>query len=73
VEAVAGRKDAAACVRATPTGLVGEFVFALPEGEKNFRLNLGWTDCDQPASTKASVLWWRDDTIAGFGAFTLVP
>ena len=73
VEAVAGRKDASACVRATPTGLVGEFVFTLPEGEKNFRLNLGWTDCDQPASTKASVLWWRDDAVAGFGAFTLVP
>ena len=73
LEAVAGRADAQACVRTTPTGLVGEFVFTLPAGEKNFRLNLGWMDQDRPGNTKPSVLWWRDDTVAGFGAFTLVP
>jgi hypothetical protein len=52
---------------------VGEFVFTLPAGEKNFRLNLGWMDQDQPGNTKPSVLWWRDDTVAAFGAFTLAP
>jgi len=72
LEAVAGRTDAQACVRATPTGLAGEFVFQLPEGEKNFRLNLGWMDHDRPESTKPSVLWWRDDA-PEFGAFTIAP
>ena len=73
VEAIAGRTDATACVRATPTGLTGEFAFALPAGEKNFRLNLGWRDHDRPESTKSAVLWWRDDSVAEFGAFTLAP
>jgi len=73
LDAVAGRMDAQACVRTTPTGLAGEFVFLLPPGEQIFRLNLGWMDHDRPENTKPSVLWWRDDAVAEFGMFTLVP
>jgi hypothetical protein len=72
VEAVAGRTEPSVAVRATPTGLAGEFVFSLPEGEKAFRLNLGWVDHDRPENTKPSVLWWREDA-PEFGAFTLAP
>ncbi|HWA24927.1 MAG TPA: metallophosphoesterase [Lacunisphaera sp.] len=72
VEAVAGRSDPSVVVKATPTGLAGEFAFTLPEGEKTFRLNLGWMDHDRPESTKASVLWWREDR-PEFGAFTVGP
>jgi hypothetical protein len=50
---------------------VGEFVFSLPEGESTFRLNFGWMDHDRPENTKPSVLWWRDDAVAEFGAFSL--
>jgi hypothetical protein len=72
VEAVAGRTEASFAVRATPTGLAGEFVFSLPEGEKGFRLNPGWVDHDRPENTKPAVLWWRPDA-PEFGAFTLAP
>ncbi len=73
IEAVAGRADAQACVRATPTGLLGEFVFPLPAGAETFHLNLGWQDHDRPENTKPSVLWWRDGRVAEFGAFTCAP
>lgn len=73
LEAVAGRTDAQVCGRTTSTGLIGEFVLALPAGEQTFRLNLGWMDHDRPENTKPSVLWWRDDNVAEFGAFTLAP
>jgi hypothetical protein len=73
LDGVAGKADAQACVRATATGLVGEFAFALPPGEKSFRLNIGWQDHDRPENTKPSVLWWRDDAVAAFGWFTLAP
>lgn len=73
LEAVAGKKDDQGCVRAMPTGLIGEFVIALPAEEKSFRLNLGWMDHDRPENTKPSVLWWRDDARPEFGAFTLAP
>lgn len=69
LEAVADRTDAQACVRATPTGLVGEFIFSLPPGEKTFRLNLGWQDHDRPENTKPSVLWWRSESVTEFGVF----
>lgn len=72
VEAVAGRTEPQFAVRATPTGLAGEFVFSLAEGEKNFRLNLGWVDHDRPENTKPSVLWWRPDA-PEFGVFMLGP
>jgi hypothetical protein len=62
-----------ACVRATPTGLIGEFSFALPVGEKSFHLNLGWQDHDRPENTKPSVLWWRDGAVVEFGEFILQP
>ena len=70
LEGVAGQTDAQTCVRATSTGLVGEFVFPLPPGEKSFRLNLGWQDHDRPENTKPSVLWWRSESVAEFGVFT---
>ncbi len=73
LEGVAGTNRADAVVRATPTGLVGEFAFSLPEGETSFHLNLGWMDHDRPENTKPSVLWWRDDAVPGFGEFTLAP
>ncbi len=73
VEGVAGSMNDKAGVRATATGLIAEFVLPLPEGEKSFRLNIGWQDYDRPESTKTSVLWWRDESVAEFGAFTLAP
>ncbi len=71
LEGIAGTKTDQIVVRATPTGLVGEFSFALPAGEKSFHLNLGWQDADRPENTKSSVLWWRDPAIAEFGEFVL--
>jgi hypothetical protein len=73
LEGVAGRADAQVCVRAAAPGLVGEFAFTLPPGEKTFRLNIGWQDHDRPENTKPSVLWWRDGAVADFGWFTIVP
>ena len=73
LEAVAGRADAQACVRATATGLVGEFVFPLAPGERSFRLNVGWLDHDRPENTKPAVLWWRDEDVAEFGVFAVEP
>jgi hypothetical protein len=73
LEAVAGRADAQACVRARPTGLVGEFAFPLPPGEKTFRLNVGWQDHDRPENTKPSILWWRSEDVPEFGVFTVDP
>ena len=70
---VAGQTDAQVCVRAPASGLVGEFAFPLPPGERTFRLNIGWQDHDRPENTKPSVLWWRDDSVADFGWFTLAP
>jgi hypothetical protein len=67
----ADTKTETACVRATATGLVGEFSFPLPTGEKSFHLNLGWQDHDRPENTKPSVLWWRDPKVAEFGEFIL--
>ncbi|MEO6994748.1 MAG: hypothetical protein ABI273_14160, partial [Lacunisphaera sp.] len=69
----AGTTNDEVVVRATPTGLIGEFSVTLPPGEKTFHLNIGWMDHDRPDNTKPSVLWWRDESIANFGAFTLVP
>lgn len=73
IEGVAGMADARVCVRATATGLVGEFVFPLPAGEQTFQLNIGWQDHDRPENTKPSVLWWRDGRVPGFGVFTCAP
>ncbi len=73
LEGVAGQTNAQVCVRAKANGLVGEFVFPLPPGEKTFRLNIGWQDHDRPENTKPSVLWWRDDSVADFGRFTVEP
>jgi hypothetical protein len=70
---MAGTKTEDASVRITPTGLIGEFSFALPAGEKSFHLNVGWQDHDRPENTKPSVLWWRDASIAEFGEFVLRP
>ena len=67
----ADTKTETACVRATTTGLVGEFSFPLPAGEKSFHLNIGWQDHDRPENTKPSVLWWRDPAVAEFGEFVL--
>ena len=72
LEGGAGQTDAQACVRATPTGLVGEFVLPLL-GEKTFRLNIGWQDHDRPENTKPSVLWWRNEDEVKFGVFDLEP
>ena len=72
LEGVAGTATVNAAVRATTTGLVGEFAI-LPPGEKSFRLNIGWMDHDRPENTKPSVLWWRDDTVEEFGLFTVSP
>ena len=65
------RRGVGSFVRATPTGLIGEFSFPLPAGETSFHLNLGWQDHDRPENTKPSVLWWRDESGNGFGEFTL--
>lgn len=73
IAGVAGQTDAQACVRATATGLTGEFMLPLPAGEKTFRLNIGWQDHDHPENTKPSVLWWRDGDVPEFGTFTLAP
>jgi hypothetical protein len=71
VEGYAGIKTDSLAVRATPTGLVAEFSFPLPAGERSFHLNLGWQDHDRPENTKPSVLWWRDPKVAEFGEFVL--
>ena len=71
LEGVAGTKTENVCVRATATGLVGEFSFPLLAGEKSFHLNLGWQDHDRPENTKPSVLWWRDPAVTEFGEFVL--
>lgn len=73
LEAVAGRTDAQARVRSIPAGLVGEFVFPLPPGDRTFRLNVGWKDHDRPENTKPSVLWWRSENTPAFGMFTVGP
>jgi hypothetical protein len=73
LEGIAGMATANASVRATPTGLIGEFAIALPPGEKTFRLNIGWMDHDRAENTKPSVLWWRDDTVAEFGVYSVEP
>lgn len=73
LEGIAGTTNDGAFVRATPTGLVGEFVLPLPPGEKTFHLNIGWMDHDRADNTKPSVLWWRDESVVEFGAFTLAP
>jgi hypothetical protein len=72
-EFLAATKTETACVRATPTGLAGEFSFPLPAGEKSFHLNLGWQDHDRPENTKPSVLWWRNPAVTDFGEFTVSP
>jgi len=67
--------DASACVRTTPTGLAGEFVFTLPEGEKKtFRLNFGWMDQgpprEQPKPSVALVgatMAWRNSARSRLG------
>jgi hypothetical protein len=71
LEGIAGTANDGAVVRATPTGLTGEFVLRLPPGETTFHLNVGWTDHDRADNTKPSVLWWRDQSIAAFGKFIL--
>lgn len=71
VDGYAGPKTDSLAVRATPTGLVAEFSFALPAGEKSFHFNLGWQDHDRPENTKPSVLWWRDIHVTEFGEFVL--
>jgi len=71
VEGYADTKTDGLAVRATPTGLVAEFSFVLPAGEKSFHLNLGWQDHDRPENTKPSVLWWRDPRVSEFGEFVL--
>jgi len=58
-------------VRATHTGLVGEFVLPRPSGAKTFRLNVGWQDHDRPENTKPSILWWRSEDVPQFGVFTV--
>jgi hypothetical protein len=73
LEGVAGTATNDANVRATATGLVGEFSVTLPAGEKSFHLNVGWQDHDRPENTKPSVLWWRDGAVAEFGEFTVMP
>jgi hypothetical protein len=73
LEGIAGTTNDGAVVRATPTGLAGEFVLTLPPGEKTFHLNFGWMDHDRADNTKPSVLWWRDESVVEFGAFTLAP
>jgi hypothetical protein len=73
LEGIAGTATADTVVRATPTGLVGEFSVTLPPGEKSFRLNVGWMDHDRPENTKPSVLWWRDDAVPEFGKFAVRP
>ena len=73
VEGIAGTQTADVNVRATPTGLIGEFALPLSPGEKTFHLNIGWMDHDRPENTKPSILWWRDESVAAFGEFTVVP
>ncbi|HEY4245537.1 MAG TPA: hypothetical protein VGM64_01710 [Lacunisphaera sp.] len=51
----------------------GDSKVALPPGETLFHLNIGWVDHDRLDNTKPSVLWWHDESIAEFGAFTLAP
>ena len=72
-EGIAGTATPDTNVRAGSSGLVGEFAFDLPAGEKTFRLNIGWVDHDRPENTKPSILWWRDDAVPEFGVFELVP
>jgi hypothetical protein len=60
-------------MRATATGLVGGFQFALPAGDKSFRLNIGWQDHNRPENTKPPVLRWRDGSVPEFGVFMFVP
>ncbi len=73
VEGVAGTQTADAFVRATATGLIGEFALPLPPEAKAFHLNIGWMDHDRPENTKPSVLWWRDESVPEFGGFTIDP
>ncbi|MEO6992049.1 MAG: metallophosphoesterase, partial [Lacunisphaera sp.] len=44
LEGIAGTTNDEVVVRATPTGLIGEFSVTLPPGEKTFHLNIGWMD-----------------------------
>lgn len=73
LEGIAGTRNDGVVVRATSAGLSGEFAVALPPRETTFHLNIGWMDHDRPENTKPSVLWWRGQSIAEFGEFTLVP
>lgn len=73
IEGIAGTSTETAQVKATTTGLTGEFSIPLPPGENTFRLNVGWQDHDRPENTKPSVLWWRDHEVAEFGVFTIGP
>lgn len=73
LEGIAGTATAEANVRATASGLIGEFAIVLPEGDKTFRFNVGWMDHDRTENTKPSILWWRDGTVTRFGEFILTP
>jgi hypothetical protein len=71
LEGITGTATESIAVRATASGLAGEFSFPLPVEEKSFHLNVGWQDHDRPENTKPSVLWWRDPAMAEFGEFVL--
>ncbi len=73
VRGVAGIHRADAVVRATQTGLAGEFLLPVPAGEKSFHLNIGWQDQDTPGSTKCATLWWRAPGEPDLGEFVLGP
>ena len=51
-------------------GLVATVVIPYT-GSDEFRVNVGFLDCDSVQNLKPSVLWWRDKTNLDFGKFRL--